>query len=36
VITKPVALWQAQDENGMVVSLDIEAEGGSRTVITLN
>jgi hypothetical protein len=36
VVAKPVALWQAQDENGLVVSLDIETEGGSRTVITLN
>ena len=36
VIAKPVALWQAQDENGLVVSLEIEAEDGSRTVITLS
>jgi hypothetical protein len=36
VITQPTALWQAQDENGLVVSLDIEAEDGSRTIVTLN
>jgi hypothetical protein len=36
VIARPVALWQAQGENGLVVSLEIEAEGGSRTIITLN
>ena len=36
VITKPVALWQAQDENGLVVSLEIEAEGSSRTIVTLD
>jgi hypothetical protein len=36
VITDPVALWQAQDENGLVVSLEIEDEGGSRTIVTLN
>ena len=36
VIAKPVALWQAQDENGLVVSLEIEDEGGSRTIVTLN
>ncbi len=36
VITKPVALWQAQDRDGLVVSLEIEAEGGSRIIITLN
>jgi len=36
VIAKPVALWQAQDENGLVVSLDIEAEDGIRTIVTLN
>jgi len=36
VVAGPVALWQAQDENGLVVSLEIEAEDGSRTVVTLN
>jgi hypothetical protein len=36
VITGPVTVWQAQDENGLVVSLEIEAEDGSRTNITLN
>lgn len=36
VITGPLALWQAQDENGQVVSLEIEAENDSRTIITLN
>jgi hypothetical protein len=36
VVAGPVALWQAQDENGLVVSLEIEAEDGSRTVITLS
>ena len=36
VIAKPVALWQAQDENGLVVSLEIEDAGGSRTIVTLN
>jgi hypothetical protein len=36
VVAGPVALWQAQDKNGLVVSLEIEAEDGSRTVITLS
>ena len=36
MIAKPVGLWQAQDGNGLVVSLEIEAEDGSRTIITLN
>ena len=36
VIAKPVALWQAQDENGLVVSLEIEDAAGSRVVVTLN
>ena len=36
VVAGPVALWQAQDENGLVVSLEIEAEDGSRTIVTLN
>ena len=36
VIAGPTVLWQAQDENGLVVSLEIEAEDGSRTVVTFN
>ena len=36
VIAGPVALWQAQDENGLVVSLEIEDEGGGRTIVTIN
>ena len=36
VIAGPTALWQAQDENGLVVSLDIETEDGSRTIVMLN
>ena len=36
VMAKPMALWQRQDENGLVVSLEIEAKDGSRTVVTLN
>jgi len=36
VITLPVTVWQAQDENGLVVSLEIETEDGSRTIVTLN
>ena len=36
VIAKPAALWQAQGEDGLVVSLEIEAEGGSRIIITFN
>jgi len=36
VVAGPMALWQAQDENGLVVSLEIEAEDGSRTIVTLN
>ena len=36
VVAGPVAPWQAQDENGLVVSLDIEAEDGSRTIVMLN
>ena len=35
VVAGPVALWQAQDETGLVVSLEIEAEDGSRTIVTL-
>ena len=36
IIAGSVALWQAQDENGVVVSLEIEAEDGSRTIITVS
>ena len=36
VIAIPAALWQAQDANGRVVSLEIEAEDGSRIIVTLN
>jgi len=36
MIAKPVGLWQAQDENGLVVSLEVETEDGSRTIVTLN
>jgi hypothetical protein len=35
VISGPVALWQAQDENGLVVSVEIEAEGGTKTIVVL-
>jgi hypothetical protein len=31
----PVALWQAQDQNGVVVSLEIEDERGGRTIVML-
>jgi hypothetical protein len=31
----PVALWQAQDQNGVVVSLEIEDERGGRTIVRL-
>ncbi len=36
VVTGPVTVWQAQDESGLVVSLDIEAEDGSHTIVTFN
>jgi hypothetical protein len=35
VVADPVALWQAQDENGLVVSLEIEDQRGGRTIVTL-
>jgi hypothetical protein len=35
VVADPVALWQAQDENGLVVSLEIEDQDGGRTIVTL-
>jgi hypothetical protein len=34
-VAGPVALWQAQDQNGVVVSLEIEDERGGRTTVTL-
>lgn len=34
-VAGPVALWQAQDQNGVVVSIEIEDEHGGRTVVTL-
>jgi hypothetical protein len=34
-VAGPVALWQAQDQNGVVVSLEIEDERGGRTIVTL-
>jgi hypothetical protein len=34
-VAGPVALWQAQDRNGVVVSLEIEDERGGRTIVTL-
>jgi hypothetical protein len=34
-VAGPVALWQAQDRNGVVVSLEVENEHGGRTIVTL-
>lgn len=34
-VAGPVALWQGQDRNGVVVSLEIEDERGGRTIVTL-
>ncbi|MFN2185330.1 MAG: DUF5335 family protein [Anaerolineae bacterium] len=34
-VAGPVALWQAQDQNGVVVSLEIEDERGGRTIVKL-
>jgi len=31
----PITLWQAQDKNGVVVSLEIEDERGGRTIVRL-
>jgi hypothetical protein len=31
IIEVPVSLWQAQDANGLVVSLQIEDQNGQRT-----
>jgi hypothetical protein len=36
VIAAPVALWQGQDENGVIVCLDIDNAGGQKTIITLH
>lgn len=36
VISAPVELWQAQDADGLVVSLEIEDEHGGHTIITLS
>ncbi len=35
VIAAPVALWQGQDENGVVVGLEIEDAGGQKSIVTL-
>jgi hypothetical protein len=35
VILGPVTLWQAQDANGLVVSLEIEDQQGNRTILSL-
>ena len=34
IIRAPVRLWQAQDANGRVVSLEIEDESGRRTILS--
>ena len=34
-IQAPVRLWQGQDENGLVVSLEIEDESGRHTILSL-
>jgi hypothetical protein len=34
-VAGPVALWQALDRNGVVVSLEIEDERGGRAIVTL-
>jgi hypothetical protein len=34
-VAGPVALWQAQDQNGVVVSLEIEDEREGRTIVAL-
>lgn len=34
VITAPVVLWQANDKNGQVVSLEIADTSGTKTIIT--
>ncbi len=36
VVAGPVALWQAQDENGLVVSLEIEDQREGRIIVTLS
>ena len=35
VVQSPRELWQAQDENGKVVSLQITGAGGQKTIVTL-
>ena len=32
-ITAPTQVWEAQDENGQVMSLEIEDESGTKTVV---
>ena len=34
-VSGPVALWTAQDQNGAVVSVEVEDERGGRTIVTL-
>ena len=34
IIEAPVRLWQAQDANGLVVSLQIEDQNGRRTILS--
>ena len=34
IIRAPARLWQAQDANGLVVSLEIEDESGRRTILS--
>ena len=34
VIQAPAGLWQAQDANGLVVSLEIEDKSGRRTILS--
>jgi myo-inositol-hexaphosphate 3-phosphohydrolase len=35
IVAGPVALWQAQDRNGVVVSVEIQDVRGGRTIVTL-
>ena len=34
IVQAPVRLWQVQDANGLVVSLEIEDESGRRTILS--
>jgi hypothetical protein len=34
IIEAPVSLWQAQDANGLVVSLQFEDQNGRRTILS--